>query len=224
MINYANSSLQLGIDWRIKRDPVYRLLDNITYAEKFFSTGEIMLSSFQKFKQYPNEIQGDVGEGHGFAHSEDLEGNTHIVVYESGENGYVMSTTKILNKEIITDFNSTCAIKINNPTMFGLELCKKIPFVSSGVEGECIYTESKITAYKNEYEKFKGFDFERNRVASEAVFREITSGIELFSKLNQYKNQNEYRFIWFSDYPILDTIVVKCPEASKYCELIKFNE
>lgn len=45
----------------------------------------------------------------------------------------------------------------------------------------------------------------------------------LFLKREKYSYLNEYRIIWFSDNPVIDSIIVKCPDAIKYCESIYFK-
>ncbi|MBI3236073.1 MAG: hypothetical protein HYZ42_18895, partial [Bacteroidetes bacterium] len=115
MINYSPTSLSQIIDWRIKTSPVFRILDDQQWMENFFEKGEIQVSSFNLFRNYKGEMNGDSSEGSSTIVFEDKNGSTHLFPYDSGLNAYILSTTKELNKRVIEDFKGTCAIKINHP-------------------------------------------------------------------------------------------------------------
>jgi hypothetical protein len=225
MINYFHSPMSYVVNWNIKQEPVYRLLDNVEWMENFFQYGELRLSSFKKFRTYPNEVQGDKNEGEAIVGGDDELGNLNLVVYESGLNSFVMSATKITAPGIIKAFNSKCAIKINNPTLFALEVAKKIPFVRSGLEGSCDYKDYRSHLFEIKESRntiFQKLDFKNNIEESKERFIELTMGQELFLKLDSYSYQQEYRLIWFSESQIPETITIQCPEARAYCEAVKF--
>ncbi|TRW25374.1 hypothetical protein FMM05_08710 [Flavobacterium zepuense] len=221
MKQYNSSSISFPISWHIKREPVYRLLDNVDYIENFFRDGEIMISCFNNFKKNPDEMQGDNQEGHAIVGEFGNSGFSNHIIYESGKNAYVMSTTKEITKKVIKDFNAVGAIKITNPAMFGHEIAKKLPFVNSGVEGSCDYETSRVHFLEGEAGKILN-KLDWNDPHSHQVFQEITMGMELFLKLEKYKHQQEYRFAWFSKTDVENSIIVKCPEASLLCEKIIF--
>lgn len=212
------------VQWAIKREPIYRLLDNEEWIINFFETGELMISCFEKFKKNPDEMQGDKEEGKAILGGNDNDGAYHYIFYETGIQSFIMSTSKCLNKLVIKDFNAKCAIKINNPTYFSLEVAKKLPFVNIGMEGECIYSDDRIHYLKKKIEEFEFF--KNKNIITDPIgiesFREQTREYELFLKLKKYSHQNEYRLIWFSDKIVNDSIIIKCPEAVKYCEKIMF--
>ena len=224
MIYYSPHSLTKPVNWNVKKEPIFRILDDITWMDNFFETGEIMISCFNKFKNYEDEMQGDKNEGHGVIGGTDKKGNVNAVIYESGLNAYIMSTTNELNDKVKKGFNGKCAIQINNPTLFGLELSKKLPFVDKGLEGHCNYAKSRVHFLDNEIENnklFQNLDFKNNPYSNE-LLQQITLGMELFLKLDKYKHQKEYRLIWFSSPNVNDSIVVKCPEAIHLCQKIYF--
>lgn len=211
------------VNWAIKRDPVYRLFDDEKWMDNFFETGELLISCFDKFQNYPDEMQGDKEEGEAFIGGKDASGNQHYILFNSGSNAYIMSTTNRIDKKIIADFNAKCAIKINNPTEFALEIAKKLPFVSGGIEGNCVYDEHRILNLKKEIEEyafFKEGKFINDQLGWEA-FREQTREYELFLKREKYQHQNEYRFVWFTDKIVKDSYIIKCPEAIEFCQEIK---
>lgn len=223
MINYTPSSLNFHINWNLKREPVFRLLDNITWLNNFFETGEIMLSCFNNFKKNPDEMQGDNREGKAMigGYDEKNKKSNHLI-YEAGLNAYIMFSTNELTDNVKNDFNAKCAIQINHPTLFALEISKKLPFVNSGLEGNCNYASSRSLYFKNKIDKFNEMEFSNNH-NSHQIINELNMGMELFLKLDKYKHQQEYRFIWFSQETINNSIIIKCPEAIQYCEKIVFS-
>ena len=101
------------------------------------------------------------------------------------------------------------------------EIAKKLPYVESGVEGFCNYKSSRVEFLQGEEGKIlNSLDF--NVHSSHIIFEEITKGLELFLKLDKYEYQNEYRLVWFSNEEIKNSIIVRCPEAVKFCEKIIF--
>ncbi|MCX6351314.1 MAG: hypothetical protein NTX03_05575 [Bacteroidetes bacterium] len=224
MLNYSNGSMQLPIDWRIKREPIYRLLDDVKYLDDFFNKGEIKVSCFENFKKYPDEIRGDTEEGGAGLIWDDKDSNTHFLKYEAGLNAFILSTTNEINDKIIEAFDAKCAIKINHPNFFALELAKKIPFVTAGLEGNCDYSSSRLHFFEKEIQTDKHFqklDFQNNQ-NSQVILQQLTQGMELFLKLDKYSYQKEYRLVWFSSKKINDAFVVTCPEAIAYCDKIIF--
>lgn len=111
-----------------------------------------MLSCFENFKKYPDEMRGDSEEGEATIGGDDEKGNTKFLKYEAGLNSYILSTTNEINDKVIKDFNATGAIKINHPSLFGLEISRKVPFVTSGLEGNCDYSPSRLHFMKTEIE------------------------------------------------------------------------
>ncbi|MCC6516809.1 MAG: hypothetical protein IT275_10690 [Chitinophagales bacterium] len=225
MIHYSTSIYPPNIKWEIKTEPVYRLLNKVEYINNFFETGEIMVSCFSKFKEYKDEMQGDKDEGEALAWYMDSQGNVEAVKYASGINAFILSTAKTLNDRVKSDFKAKGAIKINNSTLFGYELCKQLPFVSSGVEGVCDYTDSRVRHINTDLsrkDKSGIFDFRNDSDYSRMILQQSTKGFELFNKLKKYSHQEEYRFIWFSENQITDSIKITCPNAIKYCEKIVF--
>ena len=224
MSQYTTHNFNRPITWNIKKEPVYRILDDEKWMKNFFETGELMLSCFNNFKNYKDEMQGDSEEGHGVLGNTDEKGNVSAYIYDSGLNAFVMSTTAILSEEVIKDFKGKCAIKINHPTYFALEVAKKLPFISSGLEGHCDYIDSRVYFLDSENENkqsFEKLDFE-NDINSIELFKEMTNGRELFFKDSKYIHQKEYRLIWFSIKDVTASAFIKCPEALAFCEPIIF--
>lgn len=224
MIYYNEHTLHSQMNWRVKSNPVYRLLDNKQWLDNFFQKGELLLSCFSRFRLYPNEIQGDKREGDGFCYYEDYDGTTRGFKYESGMNSYIMSTTEKISEKIITDFNAVGAIKILNITNFAIEISKRISFCYSGLEGRCNYSDSRVFRI-NDSKKIAELFKERNFEVDQEFAYELqtmTKEYELFQKAKSYEDQSEYRLIWFTKDPVTSSLNILCPEAIEYCERIDF--
>jgi hypothetical protein len=190
----------------------------------FFDNGEIQVSSFHTFRNYKDEMQGDFSEGDLNLAFRDEQGTMHMLMGSAGMNAYILSTTNHLTNRVINDFRGKCAIKINHPTLFGLDLSKKLPFVSSGVEGNCDYVDSKV----NFLDKNRNTEHVLNLIKQDRIhdanhaLKTMTMGVELFAKDLKYRHQNEYRFIWFGRKEVKSSLLVSCPELIQYCEPIEF--
>lgn len=223
---FTSQNYTFSMMWSQRRRPIYRLLDNRTYIDNFFETGEIRLSCFNKFRRYDNEIQGDKNEGRTSLHMKSSE-KFQMVFYSSAINSYVLSTTNELSDKNIHDFNAVGAIKINNPTSFGTIICCRIPFCIGGVEGNCKYVESRInTVMVTEEESQNLFTVEnyKNMQHPHDLISKYATDDDPFLKEMKYKYQDEYRLIWHvnADVKIQDHIIVHSPEVIPFCEKIIF--
>jgi len=222
---YTEHNFRYDMHWKVKQNPVYRLLDNSQWLDAFFERGEIQLSCFQKFKHYPNEVQGDPNEGGALCWFDDLEGNTQGFKYEAGFNSYILSTTIEINDKIVGDFNAQGAIKILDTTAFALEISKRVHFCVGGMEGVCEYASGRAFHLKNNLKLREMMKIE-GAVNTRQFRNELqiqTAEYELFLKEDKYQYQNEYRLIWLSGEKIDDSKIFECPEALQYCERIDFN-
>ncbi len=223
-MNFSTNNMHYPVRWNIKREPVYRLLDNLEHLDNFFYQGQIMLSCFETFKKNHDEMRGDSEEGNSIIGEFGNEVfNTHIV-YEGGKNAFILSTTLEPTQKAIKDFKAVGAIKIINPMFFGHEISKKLPFISSGIEGKCDYKDSRVKFMEGEAGKFLNSvtaDDLQNPYVIEK-FQEITRGQEIFLKLKKYEHQQEYRFVWFSKEAVKKSMLINCPEAIQFCEKIIF--
>ncbi|MBL7952427.1 MAG: hypothetical protein JNM62_11990 [Flavobacteriales bacterium] len=209
-------------EWNVKVDAVYRILDNKRYLNQFFADGSILVSTLERMKKYDNEMRGDPGEGTGILGTLDIKGPSHLYLYDTTTNAYVLCTTSVLSEAVIKDFKGVGAIKINDPTHFGLCIAARLPEVLSGCEGHCDYVEhrndmldpnspasrSLSTAPSDEYKSLQ------------QEFRSMTPGTEGFRKLMKHAHQREYRFLWFTSRVQHEARIIRCPEAIEHCTRI----
>jgi hypothetical protein len=211
------------VNWRVRKQPAYRLLDKKQWLDNFFSDGEIVLSCLSKFRNYPDEIRGDKEEGDAMIWFENDRGDTHAFKYESGLNSYILCTTLELTDKVIKDFNAVGAIKIHNPTYFAAEIMQALAGCQHGIEGQCVYDDSRV--YRGYSDKMKEILSSDNYLNHPSLRNELMNAAcerELFLKLKKYESQNEYRMFWIVDQPVDSNLVIKCPEAIRFCERIDF--
>lgn len=222
MLEFMQNTSAYQITWGYRVNPIYRILSSEKYLDDFFENGSLFISCFKNFKNYKDEMQGDSSEGDALVGGFNENGDGNFIVYEGGVNAFVLCATNILTDEVKNDFNGIGAIKINNPTLFAMEIARKLPFVSTGIEGDCIYDDSKAHILKEEKNKiFQTINF-KNPLEIQQKVSQITTGIEVFTKYKKYEHQQEHRLLWFSERPIESGIIVNCPEAIEYCEKIVF--
>jgi hypothetical protein len=222
MLEFMQNTSAYQITWGYRIKPVYRILSSKKYLNDFFEKGNLFISCFNNFKNYKDEMQGDTSEGDALVGGFNEKGDGNFIVYEGAVNAFVLCATNILTDEVKKDFNGVGAIKINNPTLFAMEIARKLPFVSTGIEGDCIYDDSKAHILKDEKNKaFQSINL-KNTIEIQQKISQITTGIEIFTKYKKYEHQQEHRLLWFSERQINSGIVVNCPEAVEYCEKIVF--
>lgn len=224
MINFSPSTLNYPIHWQIKIEPIYRIFNKKEYLDDFLENGNLLISCLESFKKYEDEMQGDNSEGNFTIFSSNEKGDVNGLNYDAGLNAYILCATTELNDKVIKDFDGVCALKINNSSFFALEIAKKLPYVTSGVEGKCDYRESKNLYFeKGSFEEkvFNSMKYE-NSPESHAIINQIVGGNEIFTKHLKYSHQNEYRFSWFSKNKINSNVIIKSLEAKDYCEPIYF--
>jgi hypothetical protein len=54
------------------------------------------------------------------------------------------------------------------------------------------------------------------------LLNELSDNDELFIKEMHYRDEDEYRIIWFTGSNVKDSLLVQCPEAIQFCERIDF--
>ena len=222
MLNYIQNTSAYHVTWLQRINPIYRILSDKSYIDEFFKNGNIFLSSFKNFKKYDDEMQGDKTEGQNLIGGFNGKDTSQFVSYEGGIKAFVLCATNSLDENVIKDFNGVGAIKINDSVNFGKEIARKLPYVITGIEGDCIYGDSKVQTLENEKNKaFHNIDF-KNPISIKEELSQITLGVEMFMKHKKYEHQQEHRLLWFSEVQIENGIVIHCPEAIKYCDKIIF--
>ena len=209
----------VSIPWKFYTPAVYRMMEG-EYVDRFFETGELMLSSFARFSQHPDEERQDV-EGRNIV----VGRGPNTTVYAAtghGADAYVLCSTACRPSDALMNaFASNAAIQVFDTTRFGWAVTRSMSNVLQGFEGYCYYTDQSIEC------KIADLAIDELRAAPgdkaldlNKVGRYILNmaGISVyFKKGTRFRHQMEYRWVWLTSRTVEDTIVVYAPDARKYC-------
>lgn len=203
---------------------LYRYEDE-KYIDDFFENGNLLLSSFTKYKSYKDNELGDKHEGHAMTFVKG-ENKKDLGFYSmAGRNDLCFCTSTILENDLKKAFKRNSVFRIVDPLNFILEIDKSLTRVHQVLFGNCIYVDKRILMRrvdKVDIENFKD-DNDPDKISLHKILNatKVHSGPDqYFLKLIEHQHQNEYRIIWLSDRKVEDGIILKCKEAIKYCERI----
>jgi hypothetical protein len=126
---------------------LYRYEDE-EFIDKFFDTGELLISSFDQYSQYDDNQLGDKSEGISINSGRTDDGGVLVTVTKVGHNSYCFCTSTILSKRLYPVFKRNSVFRIKEPLNFMLEIEKSISRVNEVLYGNCIYKPEK-TLKKN---------------------------------------------------------------------------
>jgi hypothetical protein len=201
--------------------------ENENYIHDFFEKGDLFISSFVNYRKYEDNELGDTSEGltmnFGITNN-DMQISTLSTV---GFNEYSLSTSTILDKKLLEKFKRNSVFRIRDPISFILEVTRSINRVFEVYHGNCIYLDKKIISKEipdfviNDLKEKEG-GISANKLMS---MTDLIQGIDgYFIKKREYQEQAEYRIIWKTDRNISDGLVINCPEAREYCEVVNKYE
>lgn len=198
--------------------------ENTEFIDKFFDEGEIKISSFNQYKKYNDNQLGDKLEGQTFNLGNFEKDNMHIGTYTSiGSNDYCFCTSTVLDKKLLQTFSRNSVFRIKDPMNFILEITKSLTRVIEVLMGNCIYLDNKMIVKDISNVAMTDLQNEQGSVEFEKIMKvtNLIQGADAhFIKLRHYQPQSEFRIIWKTDRPVDNGIIIKCPEAIKYCERI----
>lgn len=202
---------------------IYRY-ENQKWIDNFFETGEILISSFDQYSKYEDNQLGDKSEGSSINFGLTENKKTIVSVTSVGSNFYCFCTSTQLTKDLFETFNRNSVFRIKDPLNFIMQVELALQNVSEVFFGNCIYLE-KRSIIKNvqslDLDEMKNPD--GNGLSMEKMMNrafEIGGFEQLFLKKLIHQEQNEYRLLWKTDKKVTDPIVIKCPEAIKFCEKV----
>jgi hypothetical protein len=206
--------------WSVFTPTVFRMMKR-EYVERFFDTGELMLSSFEHFSLHKDEERKDDKEGWNIIVGRG-NNSTVFAVTGHGRDAYVLCSTACYpTEELMEAFEADAAIQIFDTTNFAFALTKHIPGVRQGFEGYCFYADRSIEC------KIGDFDIEHLRSHPEDKNLDLNKvgGMALnmagqavfFRKRTSFRHQLEYRWVWITSQVTTDTLIVHVPEAREFC-------
>jgi len=204
---------------------LYRYEDK-KYIDDFFENGNLFISSFQNYKKYKDNELGDVDEGTSF-NVANIADDKQITTYTTiDNNNYTFCTSTIYEKKLLDKFSRNSVFRIADPLNFILELTRSIQRVQGVLHGNCIYVDNRIIQKKYpqiDESLLINQQGELNMNNAKIISDEIQGVDAFFFKKKNYQEQSEYRIIWQTDREISGGIIIKCPEAVKYCQRIEFD-
>jgi hypothetical protein len=222
----ASINFNANRPWRILLPPVYRYLPG-KYVDAFFETGQLMLSSFSRFKRHEDEARGDKDEGRSMVLSQGA-GRQFGAFVVGGQDAYVLCGSFILSKAIIEKFDGCdAAIEITDVPQFALAVARQLPGFISGLSGYCIYADSRILARQVDRDPFPLPQDPNEQIPIGRILEATHDAAleeDLFLKQQQYSYQAEYRMIWNMDKEPLPFCIINSMEATQFCRRVSPEE
>lgn len=211
--------LQRGFvtQWSIFTPIIYRMLER-QHVERFFETGELLVSSFSRFRQHADEERRD-DEGYNILCGRGTK-QTVFAVTGHGHNAYILCGTATSDNALMERFGADAAIEIYDPTAFASVVTRHIPGARQGFEGFCYYIDGSIKCNLGDFELDQlrgaaGHTLDLNRVGGFAL---NMAGLSVFfRKATKFRHQMEYRWTWITDHEVNESLVVHVPEARTFC-------
>jgi hypothetical protein len=208
-----------GSPWYVRTPTIHRYLKERQWVEEFLSTGRIRLAAFREFRNHPDEVRKDEGEGFfgsekSFAPPEGSQAKP-LFLHISGDAGrrsYVLCAC-VRRDDTFTKFG-TNYITIADTTAFAAHIARQLPGFERGWEGFCIYGGNRYTSS------------EVSEGEAAAVYKALESGQRppspvsfpvLFAKPTKFAEELEYRLIWEVDHDVTEAIFVVAPKARAAC-------
>jgi hypothetical protein len=207
--------------WNVKTPSVIRYLDK-GHVDVFFETGELRLSSFARFAKHPDEQRGDSSEGTSIINCFTADGKTLFAVTKHGFDSYVLCGSTIESTQLQRQFGCSSYFRILDTTQFGIAVAAAIPGFKGGVEGLCIYQESRVIQKESPpFSEVADLNKKGDPIDMNKLFNYVSSaaGVDVvLVKLRRFSHQSEYRFIWATNAELGETITIHAPNARQFCQ------
>lgn len=232
MPEHILSISDFGLNWRIRGTfqgkpilqptSVYRYMHQ-KYVDQFFEEGLLQLSSFESNRTIEDAIRQDKREGTGaiFVVSRDRQ-RVQPLMARAFDHRMLCLSSSAETDRLMEHFKVDGCFEVKNTTGFGYEVAKTLNHFQFGLEG--------VVTYQTDYQRYLLLEQHEElpdlMVAdppNDVLFKYLdfigrTNQDMLYTKPVEFAHESEYRFTWrcTSENPIL----IKCPEAVKYCRRI----
>ena len=206
--------------WSVFTPIIYRMMAK-EYVERFFATGELLISSFDRFRQHADEQRKDK-EGWNIICGRGTK-QTVFAVTGHGRDAFILCGTAAKDPDLMDAFNADAAIQIYDPTAFASVITRQLPGVRQGFEGFCYYIDGSIECNISDFEldqlkQTSGGNLDLNRLGG---FVLNMAGLAVFfRKALKFRNQLEYRWAWITDHSVTDHIVIHAADARQFCATV----
>ena len=202
---------------------LYRYEDQ-KWIDEFFDKGNLLISSFKNYKSYKDNQIGDKFEGNSYnvlQGANDKFIGTYTMV---GQNQYCFCTSTVLSDDLKPIFKRNSVFRIKDALNFMIEITRSLPRVQNVLFGNCIYINERIiqksVPSSVDMEQLKD-DEQPNKLNLQKMMAAAAPSLtkhRYFLKLIEHQEQSEYRILWTVDRKVEEGIVIKCPEAVRFCE------
>lgn len=205
--------------WTIRTPIVTRVMKK-PYIDAFFEDGSLRISSFDVFRKHSDEKRRDGQEGTSAMEIGEPNGTLSILGVNAQET-YLLCGSHLEIPLCDLD-NGYGQLRILDTVAFANAISRQIPGFVGGVEGSCIYRSSSLIRKKGnrpiapptEGENAEKWFKEQNRyVGSQTID-------SLFLKDIRFKEELEYRLVWFAEGSRRPFIEIKSPAAREVCEVV----
>lgn len=206
--------------WQVLRPTVIRYLEK-EYVDRFFDTGELRLSTFDMFRQHPDERCRDEQEGKVLIDCITADGRELIGVAAFGLSAYVLCGTTVESAEMQRKMKRDSFFRITDTIGFAHAVAQSIPGFAGGVEGFCIYQDGRtIMKYGTPpIGDLDALNKHRNRNALLNHYIQQAAGTDAqFLKQSKFRDEAEYRFVWLTDRHVTEPITIHVPDARTFCQ------
>lgn len=206
---------------------LYRYLEK-QYADIFFDTGSIMLSSFERCRGF-DDARGDPREGKAnFL----ISSGTHVVagINNAGSRTYLLCTSRLYSRDLAEKFNTDGCFSIRKPAHFAQVIRECISDVVSHHMGDCHYSDRGYETSTNEQlislppnlsnlseDEIKAWFEHEHQSFSKKVNEKLGSTAYLTKRSSGYEEEREFRFFWTVATTVQPLLIITCPEARRYC-------
>lgn len=196
---------------------VVRFLESI-HVDDFFSAGRLRLRRFADFRKADDPARRDTMEGRPLMQLTSEGMHSSIVATNPGD-AYVLCATATPTAHVAKAFGTDTGIAIHDPERFAEAIGRSLPCVSFR-HGPCTYADDLLVQRHADLPPFTpeapGFDVEGwSDSFGAAIAREAVD--TYFRKHLIYKNQAEYRFVWFASPALGDPFFAIAPAATAFC-------
>lgn len=177
------------------------------YVDEFFELGRLRISTCKKFWDHKDEERGDEHESLIRASGVHGDGGKFNGSVVASTDCIVLSTSCVEDLEEGAKLSSgyTSAIRIIDPINFAMQIARAIPGYNGAFQSQCIYRDSRHLELEDFAQHFPSSTPPSDEAAAIAHVKRLNEYLgsrvtcdALLRKGLKYRNQNEYRFVWFT--------------------------
>ncbi|MCS6267896.1 MAG: hypothetical protein H2174_10065 [Vampirovibrio sp.] len=196
---------------KMNQDPIIKL-GKKEHIDSFFNDGTIQLGTFEYYRRFQHTQVGDASEGFFVQVLRNSE-RTSFTLLQGGYNHYVFCCfNDVPTYMMMNEFNYNDGYEIIDIKGFQTAISKVLGAMEQRV-APCLYRKNNVLV--SEVPKDYNFD----QLSTEQL--NITSLTNLFVKNLEYADQKEFRFVWRLPSKIVEPIIIKVPEAIKFCSRLE---